>query len=72
MKLILIIAAGVFLVTYAWGWLIHVQDGPMDTGRYTQYYGNEVKDQLGYFVEEAGKLVAFARKPLPERKEFSL
>ena len=72
MRLILVIIAGVFLVTYSWGWVIHVQDGLMGTKRYTEYYLNEVNDQIHYLIEESGKIIAFVKKPLPERKEFSI
>ena len=72
MKLLLTIIAGVFLLTYAWGWVIHVQDGFMDTHRYTEYYLNEVKERTLYFVKEPGKIIEWVKKPLPARKEFGV
>ena len=71
MKLLTAIILGVLFVTYVWGWLIHVSEGPMDTRRYTRYYLREVNDQLDFFLEETGKAVDFAKKPLTRPKAFA-
>ena len=72
MRLLLIVILGVLLVTYAWGWLVHVQDGMMTPSNYTEYYVREAKDDLGYFLEGLKKITAFAKKPLARRQEFEL
>ena len=70
MRLLMAIILGVLLVTYAWGWLIHVSAGSMDTRRYTRYYLREVSDQIDFILEETEKAVDFAKKPLMRPKAF--
>ncbi len=65
--LFLIIAT--FALTYGWGWVHHVKQGPMDTQSYTEYYEREVMDQASHLIEYAKKALNFAEKPLPARKE---
>ena len=72
MRLLLMIIVGIFLATFAWGWLTHVYNGPMDTKRYSEYYWSEVNDQFRYCLEEAEKIMDTVKKPVPKRKEFEL
>ena len=65
MKLFLSIIIGVFIVTFAWGLLVNVWDGPMKFGDYTKHYTHETKENF-LFV---GEWVQRKLKP-PTRKEF--
>lgn len=59
-------------MTYAWGWLVYVSEGPMDTQRYTRYYLRELKDQIEYLFEEAERSIAVVKNPLPRLREVRL
>ena len=72
MRFILTVIVGLFLVTYGWGWYVHVHGGSMGLARYTEYYGREVSDQFHHFLEKAGKVIEDIKKPLPAHKEFTL
>jgi len=72
MRLLLMIIVAVFLVTFAWGWVIHVHNGQMDIKSYTEFYWREVNDQFHYLVQEAEKAIDTVKKPMPARKEFEL
>ena len=69
MRGILMWVGGVVLVTYSWGWYLHVQRGPMDTSRYTAYYLHQITDTAHAIVEKSGNLLNFAKKPIPRRGE---
>ena len=70
MRLFLIIITGVLLVTYAWGWVLHVPDGQMDTPAYSEYYWQELKDQVQFVVKEAEMIIEISKNPLPRPKEM--
>ena len=65
MKLLAVILLGVFLVTYAWGWLLSVPEEAMDTKSYTIHYLHEVDDQIHYFIEGVDAFINALKKPLP-------
>lgn len=55
MKYLLAIVAGTLLVTYAWGWCLHVPDKEMTPQEYTMHYYHEAYDLGLYLIEEAKK-----------------
>ena len=72
MRLLLIVITGVFLVTYAWGWFVHVHDGLMTTGHYTQHYCEEVRDDVRFCLHEMARLAAFVKAPVVRPEDFQL
>ena len=72
MRNILMLIVGVFVVTFAWGWILHVYQGNMDTKSYTAYYLHEVNDRIHHTIEKAERVIDKVKKPLPARKEFEL
>ena len=66
MKYVLIIVTGTLLVTYAWGWSLHVPDKEMTPQEYTMHYYHEACDLGLYFIE-------VIKKPLlrPKTTELS-
>ncbi len=71
MRLLLWIILGVLTLTYAWGWVIDVHYGAMDTRRYTRDYMIEVKEQARFVFEGAEKFVSLAKRPIPRPAELS-
>jgi hypothetical protein len=72
MKYFLIIVAGTLLVTYAWGWSLHVPDKEMTPKEYTEHYYLETRDLGLYFFDEAKKLVRFSKKDIVRPKDAEM
>ena len=72
MRNLLMLIVGVFLVTFAWGWVLQVYQGHMDTRSYTAYYWHEVNNRIHRYIEKAEMIIDKVKKPLPARKEFEL
>ena len=72
MRSLLILIMGVFLVTFAWGWVLHVYQGRMDARSYAAAYWHEINNRVHPYIEKAGRVIDKVKKPLPARKEFEL
>ena len=72
MRNLLVLIVGVFLVTFAWGWVLHVYQGNMDTRSYAATYWREVNHRMHRYIEKAEIIIDKLKKPLPARKEFEL
>ncbi len=67
MKLLLLLIIGLLVVTFIWGYVMEVYYGPMSPQGYFNHYTREWGDGLRFVLEEGGRILKIAQKPIPRQ-----